>query len=89
MATMVRLDRRAAATVELPAYRLADAGAEVIARSQDALEIVRAFQAPRERFALRKWERLAALLLGLEAEGRRIASWGEVEPEPEPMGVAA
>lgn len=80
-ATIVRLDRRST-TVELPAYRIADAGAEVIARAQDAIDIVRAFQAPRDRYALLKWERLDALLLGLVAEGRRIAAWADAEPEP-------
>lgn len=90
MAMIIHLDRRAAATVELPAYRVSGAGAEVIARAQDALEIVRAFQAPRDRYALRKWERLDALLLGLVSEGQRIAAWGErEEPEPPVEAVAA
>lgn len=89
MGALVAFDRRSRDTVELPAYRLAEAGMEVAAVAREVTTILRAFAPPRDRYALRKLERAVALALSLEAEGRRIAGWAGGPDGPQPVEVAA
>ena len=81
MGSLIRLDKRARDRRDIPAYRLAEAGMEVQARASDVRrgieEISRHAWAGRDPWTLQKISRLVPSLAALDAEGKRIASWGE------------
>ena len=81
MGTITRLDKRARERREVPAYRLAETGMEVQARTHDVRhgieEISRHAWAARDPWILNKISRLLPALAALDAEGKRIAGWGE------------
>ena len=81
MGTVTRLDRRARERRTLPAYRLAEAGMEVTARTAEVRrgleDITRRAWASRDPGTLHRISRLLPALVALDAEGRRIAGWGE------------
>lgn len=81
MGTVVSLDRRARERRTLPAYRLAEAGMEVQARTHEVRrgieDIARRAWAARDPWTLDRISRLLPALVALDAEGRRVAGWGE------------
>lgn len=82
MGTVVRLDRRVRERREVPAFRLAEAGMEVTARTGELRrgleELAQRAWASRDPWTLNRISRLLPSLVALEAEGRRVAGWGEV-----------
>lgn len=81
MGALIRLDKRARERREVPAYRLAETGMEIQARAYDVRhaveEISRHAWAARDPWILNKISRLLPALAALDAEGKRIAGWGE------------
>ena len=82
MGTLVRLDRRARERRDLPAYRLAETGMEVQARTHDVRhgleEISRHAWAGRDPWTLQKISRL------LPAADRRVGRRSRLRGWPEP-----
>jgi hypothetical protein len=81
MGTVVAFDRRARSHRKVAAYRLAETGMEVQARAHDVRrgieEISRHAWAGRDPWVLQKISRLLPALAALDAEGKRIAGWGD------------
>ena len=81
MGTVSRLDRRARERRTLPAYRLAEAGMEIQARTHELRrgveEIARRAWATQDPWTLHRVSRLLPSLAALDTEGKRICSWGE------------
>jgi hypothetical protein len=79
--TVVRLDRRVHENRSVPAYRLAEAGMEVTARTAEVRrgveDIARHAWATRDPWTLQRISRLIPSLAALDGEGKRIAGWGE------------
>jgi len=81
MGTLVAFDHRSRDHREVPAYRLAGAGMEVQSRAYELRrgveEISRHAWAGRDPWTLQKISRLLPALAALDAEGKRVAGWGE------------
>jgi hypothetical protein len=92
MGTITRIDRRAREHREVPAFRLAEAGMEVTARSGELRrgleEMARRAWGLRDPFTLRVIEKLLRPVAALEAEGRRIAGWADEPMCADGIGTA-